>query len=108
MFDQQAFVEAMDAAAIAIAQASTTGGQGGSNNLQRFMAYHPPAFRGGGDLMVAGHWFRQAERVIEAMEITSDTTRIRLAAFQLEGVSQVWWDLVKVSRDVEKMTWGEF
>ena len=26
------------------------------------------------------------------MEITSDATRIRLAAFQLESESQVWWD----------------
>ena len=34
--------------------------------------------------MVAGHWFIQIEKVIEAMEITSDTTRIRLATFQLE------------------------
>ena len=108
MFDQQAFVEAMSAAAAAIAHASIAGGQGGPNNLQRFMAYHPPAFRGGGDLMVADYWFRQVERVLEAMEITSDTTRIRLAAYQLEGESQVWWDWVKVSRDVETMTWGEF
>ena len=65
MFDQQAFVEAMGAAADAIAQAGAVGGQGGSNNLQRFMAHHPPAFRGGGDLMVADHWFRQIERVLE-------------------------------------------
>ena len=34
--------------------------------------------------MVADHWFMQIENVLEAMEITSDTTRIRLAAFQLE------------------------
>ena len=27
------------------------------------------------------HWFMQNEKVLEAMEITSDTTRIRLAAF---------------------------
>ena len=90
VFDQQAFVEGIGAAAAAIAQASTSGGQGGPNNLQRFMAYHPLAFRGGGDPMVADHWFRQIERVLEAMEITSDTTRIRLAAFQLEDESQVW------------------
>ena len=37
------------------------------------------------------------------MEITSDVTRIRL-----EGESQIWWDWVKVSRDPETMTWGEF
>ena len=33
--------------------------------------------------MVADHWFRQIERVLEAMEITSDVTRIRLETFQL-------------------------
>ena len=27
------------------------------------------------------HWFMQIEKVLEAMEITFDTTRIRLAAF---------------------------
>ena len=48
----------MGAAAAAIAQAGAVGGQGGPNNLQRFMAHHPPAFRGGGDPMVANHWFR--------------------------------------------------
>ena len=57
VFYQQAFIEAMGAAADSIAQASAAGGQGGKNNLQRFMAHHPPAFRGGGDPMVADHWF---------------------------------------------------
>ena len=42
------------------------------------------------------------------MEITSDTTRIRLAAFQLEGEAQVWWNWAKTSRDLEAMTWPEF
>ena len=42
------------------------------------------------------------------MEITSDATRIRLAAFQLEGESQVWWDWIKASRNLEAMTWEEF
>ena len=42
------------------------------------------------------------------MEITSDTTRIRLAAFQLEGEALVWWRWVKTSRDLEVMTWAEF
>ena len=58
--------------------------------------------------MVADHWFRQIEKVLEAMEITFDTTWIRLAAFQLEGESQVWWDWVKTSRNLEAMTWGDF
>ena len=85
----------MGGAAAAIAQVGAVGGQGGQNNLQRFMAHHPPAFRGGGDPMVADHWFRQVERVLEAMEITSDVSKIRLATFKLKGESQVWWDWVK-------------
>ena len=77
----------MGIAAAAIAQASAAGSQGGSNNLQRFKSHHPPTFIGGGDPMVADHWFRHIEKVLEAMEITSDATRIRLAAFHLEGES---------------------
>ena len=42
------------------------------------------------------------------MDITSDAAKIRLAAFQLEGESQVWWDWVKTSRDLEAMTGAEF
>ena len=77
-FDQQAFVEAMGAAIAAISQASVAGGQGGPTNLQRFIAHHPPTFIGEGDPMVVDHWFRQVERILEATEITSDATRIRL------------------------------
>ena len=58
--------------------------------------------------MVADHWFMQIEMVLEAMQITSNTTRIRLAAFQLEGEAQVWWNWAKTSRDLEAMTWAEF
>ena len=58
--------------------------------------------------MVADHWFMQIENVLDAMEITSDTTRIRLAAFQLEGEARVWWRLVRTSRDLEVMTWAGF
>ena len=91
-FDQPAFVEAVGLAAAAIAQASAASSQGGPSNLQRFRAHHPLTFTGGGDPMVANHWFMQVEKMLEAMDFTSYTTRIRLAAFQLEGEAQVWWN----------------
>ena len=50
----------------------------------------------------------QIEKVLEAMDITSNTTRIRLDAFQLEGEAQVWWKWARTSRDLEAMTWAEF
>ena len=58
--------------------------------------------------MVADHWFMQVEKILEAMKITSDMTRIRLAAFQLKGEAQVWWNWEKTSRDLEATTWAEF
>ena len=108
VFDQQAFVEAIGIAAAAIAQDGIAGSQGGSSNLQRFRAHHPLTFTWGGDPMVADHWFMQIEKVLEAMEITSEATRIRLAAFQLEGEAQVWWKWARTSRDLEAMIWAEF
>ena len=37
---------AMSTAFTSIAYASAAGGQGGSNNLQRFKTHHPPTFTG--------------------------------------------------------------
>ena len=97
VFDQHAFVEAVGIAATAIAQAGAAGSQGGPNNLQKFRAHYPPTFTGGGDPMVADHRFIQIEKVLEAMKITSDTTRIRLAVFQLESEAQIWWKWARTS-----------
>ena len=108
VFDKKAFAEAVGITAAAITQASAASSLGGPTNLQRFWAHHPPIFTRGGDPMVADHWFMQVKKVLEAMEITSDTTKIRLAAFQLEGEAQVWWNWAKTSRDLEAMTWVEF
>ena len=81
VLDKQAFAEVVGITAAAIAQAGIASKQEDPNNFQRFRAYHPPTFTGGRDLMVVDHWFMQIEKVLEAMEITSDATRIRLVAF---------------------------
>ena len=108
VFDQQTFAEAVDITANAIAQAGIVGRQEDPSNLHRFRAHHPPTFTGGGDPMVVDHWFMQIEKVLESMEITSDATWIRLAAFQLKREAQVWWKWASTSRDLEAMTWAEF
>ena len=81
VFDKQAFAGAIGITATAIAQAGIVGRQGDPSNLQRFRTYHPPTFTGRRDSMVDNHWFMQNEKVLEAIEITYDATRIRLAAF---------------------------
>ena len=96
VFDQQTFDEAVGSTANAIARASIAGRQEDPSNLQRFRTHHPPTFTGGGDPMVADHWFMQIKKVLDAMEITSDATRIRLAVFQLEGEAQ----MVEMGKDL--------
>ena len=81
VFDQRTFAEAVGITANAIARASIACRQEDPSNLQRFRTHHPPTFTRRGDPMVADHWFMQNEKVLEAVEITSDTTRIRLATF---------------------------
>ena len=81
VFDQQTFAEAVGITANAIARAGIAGRQGDPSNLKRFRTYHPPTLTGGRDPMVVDHWFMQIENVLEAMEISSNTTRIRLATF---------------------------
>ena len=81
VFDKQAFAEAVGITTASIAQASIAGRHGDPSNLQRFRTHHLPTFIGGRDPMVVDHWFMQNEKVLEAMEITSEATQIRLAAF---------------------------
>ena len=108
VFDKQAFVEAVGIAAAATAQASVAGSQGGPSNIQKFRAHHPPTFTGGGDPMVADHWFIQIEKALEPIEITSNTTKIRLAVFQLESEAQIWWKWARTSRDLRGALVCEF
>ena len=81
VFDQRTFAEAVGITANAIARASIACRQEDPSNPQRFRVHHPPTFTEGGDPTVADHWFVQDGKVLEAMEISSDATEIRLAAF---------------------------
>ena len=108
VFDQQAFAEAVSVVVAAIAQAGIAGRREDPSNLQRFRAHHPPTFIGGGDPMVADHWFMQIEKVLEDIEITSDATRIRLAAFQLESKAQIGWKWARTSRELRGAIVCEF
>ena len=76
VFDQRTFAEAVGITVNAITQNGIAGRQEDPSNPQGFRTHHPPTFTGGEDPRVADHWFMQNEKVLEAMEITSDTTRI--------------------------------
>ena len=58
--------------------------------------------------MVVDHWFMQNEKVLEAMEITSNATRIRLVAFSLENEARIRWKWARTSRDLRGAVVREF
>ena len=58
--------------------------------------------------MMADHWFIQIKKVLEAMEISSDITRIRPTVFHLESEAQIWWKWARTSRDLRGAFVGEF
>ena len=58
--------------------------------------------------MVVDHWFIQIQKVLEVMKITFDTTRIKLAVFQLESEAQIWWKGARTSRDLRGAVVCEF
>ena len=62
MFDQQVFTEAVGITAVVIAQAGIAGRQEDPSNLQRFRAYHPPTFTGGGGRSDGGRPLVHADR----------------------------------------------
>ena len=81
VLDQRTFAEAVGITANAIARASIACRQEDPSNPQRFRVHHPLTFTEGRETMVADHWFVQDGKVLKAMEISSDATKIRLAAF---------------------------
>ena len=48
-------MEAMGATFTTFAHTSAASDQGGSSDLRRFRAHHPPMYRGGGEPVVANH-----------------------------------------------------
>ena len=92
----------------ALLQAGVGGNRGGSTALQQFKAHHPPIYSAEPDPLIAERWINRIERILDAMEIANDATRINLVPFQLEGEAHNWWDLVKRSLDLTTLLWDEF
>ncbi|XP_062104087.1 uncharacterized protein LOC133815246 [Humulus lupulus] len=67
----------------------------------------PPTFEGKVDPMVAEDWLRSIEAIFDHMEL-NDRQRISCTAHLLKFDAQIWWDVVKQTRDLNTMTWADF
>ena len=73
-----------------------------------FCRLFSPTFTGESDPILAEKWEEQILKHLEALEVSDDATRIRLATFQFRDAAETWWRSVRDSRDVAKMTWTQF
>ncbi|XP_031394177.1 uncharacterized protein LOC116205681 [Punica granatum] len=77
---------------------------------ERFRKYGPSSFSGSADPIEAENWIAGMERIFSIMEV-SDTQRVALATFMLEGDAQYWWEATQRRLDPNSshvITWAEF
>ncbi|OWM67173.1 hypothetical protein CDL15_Pgr000625 [Punica granatum] len=77
---------------------------------ERFRKYGPSNFSGSADPIEAENWITGMERIFSIMEV-SDTQRVALASFMLEGDAQYWWEATQRRLDpnsLHAITWFEF
>ena len=69
---------------------------------------NPPTFHGGSDHMAADSWLDQTVNALDSVRVTNDATRIILATYQLRDSIDLWWRLVRDTRDVSALRWTRF
>ncbi|XP_062114355.1 uncharacterized protein LOC133825429 [Humulus lupulus] len=74
---------------------------------ERFRKQAPPTFEGKANPMVAENWLRSVEAIFDHMEL-NDRQRVSCAVYLLKMDAQIWWDVIKQTRDLNTMTWAEF
>ena len=80
----------------------------GPRELVEFYKLNPPTFQEVTDPEMVEGWLRQIKKILNAMGIVDDATRVCLATFQLRGPTEVWWSSEKETQDTFDITWSTF
>nr|XP_027090374.1 uncharacterized protein LOC113711405 [Coffea arabica] len=77
--------------------------------LERFLKFGPPKFYGGPEPKVAEGWWKRISDIFAALNYTEER-QVTFAAFQFEGATRSWWNLIKVNWDRNHIprTWTNF
>ena len=73
----------------------------------RFGKMKPAEFTGSTDPLEAEEWLSSIETILDFMEL-SDHERVMCATYMLKKDARHWWGSVKLRKNVNNMTWGEF
>nr|XP_027124209.1 uncharacterized protein LOC113740895 [Coffea arabica] len=77
--------------------------------LERFLKFGPPKFYGGPEPEIAEGWWERISNIFTALNYTEER-QVTFAAFQFEGDSRSWWNLIRVNWDRNHIprTWANF
>ncbi|KAL5566310.1 hypothetical protein UlMin_029474 [Ulmus minor] len=73
----------------------------------RFGKMKPAEFAGSTDPLEAEEWISSMETILDFMQL-NDQERVACASFMLKKDARYWWATVKLTRNVEAMTWADF
>ncbi|KAL5549894.1 hypothetical protein UlMin_000070 [Ulmus minor] len=73
----------------------------------RFGKMKPTEFFGSTDPLEAEEWISSIETILDFMQL-NDQERVACASFMLKKGARHWWTTVKLTRNVEVMTWADF
>ncbi|XP_017227640.2 uncharacterized protein LOC108203314 [Daucus carota subsp. sativus] len=74
---------------------------------ERFRKQRPPTFEGSSDPLEALDWKSSLEDIFEFMQL-NDREKVSCTVHTLKKDAKIWWDVVKLTRDVSQMTWADF
>src|SRR3954465_8695698 len=71
-----------------ISQAEESQRQSQMRNLTR---YNPPRYNGKGSAVQSEEWMRAFTKILDAMGVTADADRVRIASLHLDAQADEWW-----------------
>ncbi|KAF7124722.1 hypothetical protein RHSIM_Rhsim12G0125400 [Rhododendron simsii] len=74
-------------------------------NIREFLKLKPPTFAGGMDPTRANAWIESIKKIFKVMHC-SETQKVGLASYQLEGEAHRWWTLKEEAEP--RMVWTRF
>ncbi|XP_028122727.1 uncharacterized protein LOC114319866 [Camellia sinensis] len=79
-----------------------------SEMIAKFEKLHPHKFLGGPNPHETEAWLRRIKKLLDTSGIQNEQDRVTMAAFQMEGEADHWWEMIKSTRQAETLTWRQF
>src|SRR5947208_1167114 len=76
--------------------------------MRNLTRYNPPRYTGRGTAVQSEEWMRAFTKILDAMGITADADRVRIASLHLDAQADEWWEGMTRARRAETYTWDEF